>query len=186
MTHSCSLSYIGLGGNLGDVRATFEQALAAMDALAGCSLAAVSNTYRNPPMGPASQPDYLNAVAALSTSLKPLQLLDALQRLEVAAGRVRDGSRWSARTLDLDLLAYNRLVTGGVDHGGRRDGLPLLLPHPEMANRAFVMAPLAELSPSWAHPKTGVTAAKLWQRLEHSIDARNIQKICGDQKGSSI
>ena len=159
MTHSCSLSYIGLGGNLGDVRATFEQALAAMDALAGCSLAAVSNTYRNPPMGPASQPDYLNAVAALSTSLKPLQLLDALQRLEVAAGRVRDGSRWSARTLDLDLLLYDELV---FDHPR------LQLPHPGAHLRAFVIHPLAEIAPQAYVPGHG-RAAQLAARIDPSM-----------------
>ena len=159
MTHSCSLSYIGLGGNLGDVRATFEQALAAMDALAGCSLAAVSNTYRNPPMGPASQPDYLNAVAALSTSLKPLQLLDALQRLEVAAGRVRDGSRWSARTLDLDLLLYDELV---FDHPR------LQIPHPGTHLRAFVIHPLAEIAPQAYVPGHG-RAAQLAARIDASM-----------------
>lgn len=159
MMDSRSLSYIGLGGNLGDVRAAFGQALAAMGALPGCSLVAVSNTYRNPPMGPAGQPDYLNAVAALSTSLQPLQLLDALQRLEVAAGRVRDGRRWSARTLDLDLLLYDELV---FDHPR------LKLPHPGVHLRAFVIQPLAEIAPQAYIPGHG-RAAQLAAQIDSSM-----------------
>ena len=149
MMHLRSLSYIGLGGNLGDVRAAFGQALAAMDALSDCSLGAVSNTYRNPPMGPVGQPDYLNAVAALSTNLQPLQLLDALQCLEVAAGRVRDGSRWSARELDLDLLLYDELM---FDHPR------LQIPHPGIHLRAFVIHPLAEIAPQAYVPGHGCAA----------------------------
>lgn len=159
MTRSHSLSYIGLGGNLGDVRAAFAQALAAMDALSGCSLRAVSNTYRNPPMGPAGQPDYLNAVAELSTNLPPLQLLDALQSVEVAAGRVRDGRRWSARTLDLDLLLYDELV---FDHPR------LKLPHPGTHLRAFVIHPLAEIAPQAFIPGYG-RAAQLAARIDASM-----------------
>ena len=146
MEEQSSLSFIGLGGNLGDVRTAFARALSAMDEWNDSSLEAVSHTYRNPPMGPHDQPDYLNAVAALRTSRGPLDLLDALQHLERDAGRVRDGQRWSARVLDLDLLLYDELQ---IDHPRLR------IPHPGVHLRAFVIHPLAEIAPRALVPGHG-------------------------------
>ena len=157
--HRLSLSYIGLGGNLGDVRATFASALAAMDGWADCALQAVSRTYRNPPMGPPDQPDYLNAVAALRTMLAPLELLDALQCLERDAGRIRDGRRWRARVLDLDLLLYDDL---------RIDQPRLQLPHPGVHLRAFVIHQLAEIAPQALVPGHG-RAAAIAARIDASL-----------------
>lgn len=140
----------------------------------------VSSLYSTPPFGPGRQPRYVNGVGLVRTDLAPSVLLGALHRIEFRCGR-RRSFKWGPRALDLDLLAYNRLVTDSADHRGRRDGLPLLLPHPEMANRAFVMAPLAELAPQWLHPRTGITALKSWQRLERSMEATKIHKICGPE-----
>ena len=154
-----SLSFIGLGGNLGDVRATFARALAAMDGWTDSSLEAVSRTYRNPPMGSPDQPDYLNAVAALRTTASPLELLDALQRLERDAGRRRDGPRWGARLLDLDLLLYDDLQI---------DEPRLKLPHPGVHLRAFVIHPLAEIAPHVVVPGRG-SAACIAARTDASM-----------------
>jgi 2-amino-4-hydroxy-6-hydroxymethyldihydropteridine diphosphokinase len=101
-------------------------------------LLACSSLYRTKPVGPRDQPDFVNAVARLCTHLDPLSLLARLQGIERAHGRVRDGTRWGPRTLDLDLLLYGREQ---IDEPGLR------VPHPEIANRAFVLVPLAELGP---------------------------------------
>ncbi len=130
-------AYVALGSNLGDRRAHLEAAFAALDALPGTRLLARSSLYETPPLGPAGQQDYLNAAAALSTTLAPEALLDALLSIEVARGRVRR-ERWGPRTLDLDLLL----------HGDTALQTPrLTLPHPAMLGRAFVLAPLCELAP---------------------------------------
>ena len=127
--------YIGLGANLGDPLRQLREAARALAALPGSSRGPLSPVYRSAPLGPQDQPDFLNAVAALDSSLAPLELLDALQRIEAAAGRVR-GRRWGPRTLDLDLLLY----------GERQLALPrLTVPHPRIAERSFVLWPLADL-----------------------------------------
>ena len=99
-------AYIGLGGNLDQPAARIRQARAALAVLPNTREAAFSRLYRSAPMGPADQPDYVNAVMALDTELEPIALLDHLQAIESAQGRVRLGERWGPRTLDLDLLLY--------------------------------------------------------------------------------
>jgi 2-amino-4-hydroxy-6-hydroxymethyldihydropteridine diphosphokinase len=106
--------------------------------LPGTRLVAQSRFYRTPPWGLHEQPAFLNAAAELDTVLGPHELLDALLRIERDAGRVRDGERWGPRTLDLDLLHMDGLAL----HDER-----LTLPHPRIAERAFVLLPLAELAP---------------------------------------
>lgn len=146
-------AYIGLGSNLCDPWAQVTSALEALAALPGCRLAAVSALYRTAPVGPIDQPDYVNAVAALDTALEPSALLAELQALERRHGRARDGRRWGPRTLDLDILLYADL---------RLDIPGLTIPHPEMANRAFVLVPLAEIAaPGLAIPGRGDLAALL-------------------------
>ncbi|HFQ13381.1 MAG TPA: 2-amino-4-hydroxy-6-hydroxymethyldihydropteridine diphosphokinase [Gammaproteobacteria bacterium] len=135
---------IGLGSNLGDSRALLKSALAELAALPDSRLVAVSSFYRSAPMvapgeSPDSQPDYLNAVARLDTALAPHALLDALQAIETAHGRRRDGRRWAPRTLDLDLLLYG---------DQQLDDARLRVPHPGMAERNFVLYPLAEIAPA--------------------------------------
>ncbi len=131
-----SRAYIGLGSNLDNPLAQLRHATAALANLAVTTLVATSGIYRSRALGPGEQPDYLNAVVALDTTLDPLALLRALQAIEQAQGRVR-GERWGARTLDLDLLLYDDVVL---------DSTELTLPHPRMAERDFVLYPLAEIS----------------------------------------
>ncbi|MFN4360066.1 MAG: 2-amino-4-hydroxy-6-hydroxymethyldihydropteridine diphosphokinase [Hylemonella sp.] len=130
-------AYVALGANLGDALATVRQALHDLDALPETRRTRASALYRSAPVD-ASGPDYINAVAELQTRLSAHELLAQLQRLEQQAGRERPW-RNAPRTLDLDLLLYGEL---------RLDDPVLTLPHPRMAERAFVLRPLAEIAPS--------------------------------------
>ncbi|MFP3874442.1 MAG: 2-amino-4-hydroxy-6-hydroxymethyldihydropteridine diphosphokinase [Thiohalophilus sp.] len=129
-------SYIALGSNLDNPLAQVRQAIAELAQLRASRLRAASSLYRSAPMGPADQPDYINAVVALETELSPHALLDALQAIEQAHGRVRDGERWGPRSLDLDVLLY-----GEETINDQR----LTIPHPGMTERAFVLFPLQEI-----------------------------------------
>ena len=140
-------SFIGLGANLGDARATLVAALNALAELPETSLRVASSIYRSAPMD-SSGPDYLNAVAWLETRLAPQALLGELQRIERDHGRERP-YRNAPRTLDLDLLLY----------GQRQIDEPALtLPHPRLQERAFVLQPLLEIAPTLAHPRLGPLA----------------------------
>jgi len=129
-------AFIGLGGNLGDTRDILEAAIARLDEHPDITVLARSRFYRTPPWGPVPQPDFVNAAIAVDTSLPPHDLLDVLLATERAFGRVRDGERWGPRTLDLDLLVYG---------DARIHDERLTVPHPRMAERAFVLLPLADL-----------------------------------------
>lgn len=134
--------YIGLGANLQDPRQQVERALGALGRLPATRLASVSPCYRTAPVGPADQPDFVNAVACLETALAPLRLLAALQQIERAHGRARGGRdwrHWGPRTLDLDILLYGNRVLALAD---------LRVPHPQMHRRAFVLVPLADIAPT--------------------------------------
>ncbi|WP_104204903.1 2-amino-4-hydroxy-6-hydroxymethyldihydropteridine diphosphokinase [Billgrantia saliphila] len=135
-------AFIGLGSNLDDPLDQVRRALGELAALPLTTRVGASRLYASRPVGPADQPDFINAVAHLRTRLSPLALLDQLQALEQRHRRIRQ-RRWGPRTLDLDLLLY----------GEERVELPRLrVPHPEMAKRAFVLLPLAELAPEWRLP----------------------------------
>lgn len=129
--------YIGLGSNLADPVGQLRGALATLGELPGTRLAAVSSLYASDPLGPPDQPRYVNAVAALDTDLAPLELLDALQAIELAQGRVRKDERWGPRTLDLDILLFGQ---------HQLDEPRLQVPHYHMHARAFVLYPLAEIA----------------------------------------
>lgn len=133
---------IGLGANLGDARATLKSAVAALRTLADSRVLAVSRLYRSAPLGPAGQPDYFNAALLLETTLTPHALLAALQAIENEHGRVRE-VRWGARTLDLDLLLYGRDEISTAD---------LVVPHPELSARNFVVRPLLDINPGLSLP----------------------------------
>lgn len=135
--------YIALGSNLERPIEQIEEALAAIARVPELTLLAYSRLYRSRPMGPADQPDYVNAVAMIETALTPLELLDELQAQEARQGRVRGEVRWGPRTLDLDLLLYG-------DHIIRT--VRLTVPHPGMGERNFVLHPLHELSPDLVLP----------------------------------
>ncbi len=142
MTASNHLAYIGLGSNLGKPVDQISTALAELAELPACELAAASSLYRSAPLGPQDQPDYINAVVALRTTLNPLELLKALQTIEQAHERVRQ-ERWGPRTLDLDLLLYDDLRIGSE---------VLTVPHPEIYHRNFVLTPLYEIAPGLVMP----------------------------------
>ena len=131
--------YLGLGSNLAQPAAQLQAALTALAALPKSTLVSVSSLYASKPLGPADQPDYVNAVAALDTALEPLQLLDALQQIEQQQGRQRKAERWGPRTLDLDILLFGERVI---------DEPRLQVPHYHLQERAFVLYPLAELAPA--------------------------------------
>ena len=144
-------AYIGLGSNLDDPAGQVRRALAALAVMPDTRLIASSAFYRSPPMGPQDQPDFVNAVAGLLTCLPARELLGALHAIEDAQGRRRDGPRWGPRTLDLDLLLYGGLCLDEDD---------LVLPHPGLAERAFVLVPLLELAPGLRVPG-GASIARL-------------------------
>lgn len=134
--------YIGLGSNLDNPRHHVEQAFKELASLPGCSLAACSSIYRSDPVGPQDQPDFINAVAALDTSLEPHALLDALQSLEQKHQRVRE-RHWGPRTLDLDLLLFGEQIINTER---------LTVPHAYLRERAFVLWPLSEIVPQLVLP----------------------------------
>ncbi len=128
-------AYIGLGSNLGEREETLQEALRDIAAVPDTRVMAVSDFYRTSPVD-SSGPDYINAVAELATGLSPLELLRALQSIENAHGRQRP-YRNAPRTLDLDVLTYDELV---------QDDPQLILPHPRMHQRAFVLRPLLDIA----------------------------------------
>ncbi|MFV8782372.1 2-amino-4-hydroxy-6-hydroxymethyldihydropteridine diphosphokinase [Microbulbifer sp. SA54] len=134
--------FIGLGSNLEDPAGQLRSALSAIKALPRTTLVNCSSFYSSAPIGPGEQPDYVNAVAELDTQLEPLALLDGLQAIEQQHGRERS-VRWGARTLDLDILLFGSETI---------DSPRLTVPHPRMAERNFVLEPLAELAPALELP----------------------------------
>ena len=142
-----SRAAVGLGANLGDAAATVRAAIDALDGLPGTRLVAASRLYRTPAWGVTDQPDFINAVAVVETSLAPRDLLDGLLEIERRFGRVRlEGERWGPRTLDLDLLLHGDAV---VDEPGLR------VPHPRLHQRAFALLPLLEVWPDALIPGIG-------------------------------
>ena len=160
-------AHIGLGSNLGDRHGYLTSGLAAVAALPGMQLTAVSRMYETPPLGPADQPDYLNAVCTIEASLGPEELLAALHEIENQHRRQRH-IYWGPRTLDLDLLLYGERVIDSPD---------LQLPHPHMNDRSFVLAPLCEIAPDLHHPLTARPFTAHLAELTHSDAARAVGSL---------
>lgn len=157
------LAYLGIGSNLGDREGHVRGALEALGRLASTRLVAVSGVIETAPVGPVEQGDYLNAAAVIETGLAPRALLDELQRIERAHGRERNTEqRWGPRTLDLDILVYADV---------RLDVPGLTIPHPRLAERLFVLRPLAEVAPGLVVPGTGRTVAGLLAALDQGGSA---------------
>lgn len=144
---------LGLGANLGDPERQLVEALRRIGRV--LSLDAISSVYRTEPVGFRDQPDFLNLVCAGRTALEPAPLLDALRAIEETLGRVRS-HRDAPRLIDIDILAFDDRV-----HADSR----LVIPHPRLHERAFVLAPLAEILPQWRHPALHRTAAGMLAAL---------------------
>jgi 2-amino-4-hydroxy-6-hydroxymethyldihydropteridine diphosphokinase len=149
--------YLGLGSNLGDRRWNLNAAVAALRANPAVRVLAVSTFIETAPVGgPPGQGPYLNGAAAVQTDLAPEAMLAELKRIERLLGRT-EGPRWGPRTVDLDILLYADLVLDAPD---------LVIPHPRLRERRFVLEPLAEIAPDARDPASGRTVRELLARLE--------------------
>lgn len=155
-------AYIGLGSNLENPETQIRNAIAEIDRIPDTRLVRQSSLYQTHPVGPQDQPDYINAVVHVMTGLSATDLLHELQKLEDQHGRTRK-VHWGARTLDLDLLLYNDNVINEKH---------LVVPHPEMHNRAFVLCPLYEIAPDVRIAGTGSI-----KELLNNIDTDGIHKL---------
>lgn len=157
---------IGLGANMsgpwGAPRETVLRALTALDQWP-LRLLRASRVITTAPFGPSNQPPYVNGVALIATHLPPDALLRRLHAIERCAGRAR-GIVWGPRTLDLDLLDYHGQIRNR-HHAKARGKRPLILPHPGIAERIFVLLPIAEVAPRWRHPLTHHNARTLLRHL---------------------
>ena len=149
-------AYIGFGSNIGDRLKYIQNAIHALSKTEGISLQKISSVYKTDPVGYETQGEFLNGVTAIQTTLSPLSLLHALKDIETAIGR-QHRIRWGPREIDLDILIYADLCLQTEQ---------LVVPHPEMHLRRFVLAPLAEIAPNLVHPVFQETVQILLSRLK--------------------
>jgi 2-amino-4-hydroxy-6-hydroxymethyldihydropteridine diphosphokinase len=158
-------TYLALGSNLGDRLANLRAALSALSRRA--ELVAASSIFETPPWGFADQPAFLNMAVHARTDLSPDELLGWLKQLEVELGR-EPGFRWGPRLIDLDILFYDDLVI---------DTPPLIIPHPRLHERAFVLVPLADVAPDLVHPVLGKTIRQLLAEVDAGEIVLNVEQI---------
>jgi len=148
---------IAIGANLGERERTIDAAVDAIGNLDGTSLVARSTLHRTDPVGPQNQPDYLNGAIVVETELDAPSLLGKLLDIERSLGRVRDpAQQWGPRAIDLDIVLFGEQVIASDS---------LTIPHPRMHERAFVLAPLAEIASDWTHPRMKMSVGELLQAL---------------------
>ena len=157
-------AYLGLGANLGDRQANLRAATALLESVGRCRVIARSSIYETRPVGITDQPDFLNAVVAVETSLCPEALLELCLSVEKRLGRQRT-IRWGPRVIDIDILLYDGIQV-------RTDNL--IVPHPELAKRAFVLVPLAEIAPE-AEVALGLSA----RDAAAEIDCEGVSRVAG-------
>ena len=162
-----STAFIGIGSNLGDKVEAFITVLGKLKILEKSRLTAVSSLYETSPVGLEGGP-FLNAVAVIETRLGPNELLEKLLSMEATLGRTRKHGGTDARIIDLDLLLYDDTVV---------EGNGLILPHPRMLLRRFVMEPLAELVPDLVIPPTGITASEAAKALEKNHPEQKVRRV---------
>ena len=160
-------AFLGLGSNQGDRAALLAQAVSRLNGVPGIQVVAVSSLYATAPVGVEDQPEFLNAAAEIRTVLAPRELLAACLRTEAGLGRVRT-ERWGPRTIDLDVLLYGdrRLAEEGIT-----------LPHPRLPERAFVLAPLAEIAPGL------VLEGRTIAERAAAIDRSGVRRVDGQKFG---
>jgi len=157
-----SLVFIGLGSNLGDGRANLQEAWRRLKTISGLQPLVLSHPYESAPLGMTSAQPFTNAVGVGETTLTPQALLDGLLQTELEMGR--DRSQGMDRVIDLDILLFDACALQTPT---------LTIPHPEMANRLFVLAPLCELAPDHLHPLTGLTC----RQLEAKVQGQQVKQI---------
>lgn len=150
--------YLSMGSNMGDSKAYLEQAIVSLKAHQQIKVERVTELLVTKPYGGVEQEDFLNGAVELQTLLTPQELLEELHKIEAAADRKRE-LRWGPRTLDLDIIFYDKMVYESND---------LIIPHVDMENRYFVLKPLSELIPNYRHPLLGKTVTQLLQALENA------------------
>ncbi len=155
-TDSMHAAYIGFGSNIGDRLKHIQNAIHILSKMEEITLQKISSIYKTDPVGYEAQAQFLNGAAAIQTSLSPLSLLHTLKNIETTVGR-QHRIRWGPREIDLDLLIYGDLCLQTEK---------LVVPHPEMHLRRFVLAPLAEIAPDVVHPVFQKTIQTLLERLE--------------------
>ena len=156
MSTTMHLVYIGFGSNIGDRLAHIQNAIHALSKTEGITLQKISSIYQTDPVGYETQAQFLNGVAAIQTDLPPLSLLRTLKDIEALVGR-QHRIRWGPREIDLDILIYGDLCL----HTEK-----LVVPHPEMHLRRFVLVPLVEIAPALVHPVLKETVQTLLERLD--------------------
>ncbi|QTS83822.1 2-amino-4-hydroxy-6-hydroxymethyldihydropteridine diphosphokinase [Coxiella endosymbiont of Amblyomma nuttalli] len=161
-----TITYIGIGANLNNPKKRVQMAIADLEKLPDTNLLIHSSLYRSQPLGPQNQPDYINAVAAFETRLSPYELLRKLQQLETQQGRQRNYERWGSRVIDLDILLYGDIQMQGDD---------LIIPHPQLAWREFVLYPLAEITRNLILP-----AGKSLLTLKAQCSIRNMMSLSNE------
>jgi 2-amino-4-hydroxy-6-hydroxymethyldihydropteridine diphosphokinase len=160
-----AIVYLGLGTNVGQRRQNLERAVAGLGEV--MEITAVSPIYQTPPWGLTDQPDFLNLCLQAATSLSPFDLLHFTQELEKELGREKT-VRWGPRLIDIDILFYDDEISHSEE---------LTIPHPQIAQRAFVLVPLADIAPDLVHPQTGQTVREMVAQVDTSgVVAIRLQK----------